>query len=177
MLTSLVFSPLPNQSIVCSSGNIYASNVNNIIKNVASVADLSDLTAAGCFVLNPPPSNLLFKLTGANFNSTSDQILIPYFGGGKFRVTKITVGNTSVNGMSTAAGGIYTAASKATGQGVLVAAGQVYTGLTNAATALDLTLALPNLILNAGTSLYLSLTTGQGATATADIYVFGDVYG
>jgi hypothetical protein len=76
--------------------------------------------------------------------------------------------------MSTAVGGVYTAASK--GGSALVANTQAYTGLTNALTALDLTLALPNLILAAGTPLYLSLTTAQGAAATVDLAVFGQVF-
>jgi hypothetical protein len=31
-------------------------------------------------------------------------------------------------------------------------------------------------VLPAGTPIYLSLTTAQGAPATADVYVYGDVY-
>jgi subtilisin family serine protease len=176
MTTSILLSPSPNQTIVCTSGAAYTSDQNGIITGVSSSSDVTDLVSAGCAVLSPPPTNLLFSKLGANFNSTGDQILTPTFKGASFRITKIVVVNTSVNGMATAAGGVYTAASKATGQGVLVAAGQVYTGLTNPQTALELTLALPSLILSAGTSIYFSLTTGHGSAATADIYVFGEVY-
>lgn len=121
------------------------------------------------------PTNLIGRLLSANFNSTADQA-IEMFNAleQRFRVTKITVENTSVNGMNTAVGGIYPAASK--GGTALVANTQVYTGLTNANTALDLTLATPNAIQPGNTTLYFSLTTPQGAAATADIYVFGDIY-
>lgn len=121
------------------------------------------------------PTNLLGRLLSANFNSTSDQAIALFNPlNQRFRVTKITVENTSVDGMSTAVGGIYNATSK--GGTALVAASQAYTGLTNANTALDLTLAVPNAIQTGTTNLYLSLTTAQGAAATADIYVFGDIY-
>ena len=147
-----------------------------VIANVSSDPDISDLQNAGCVVLSPPPTNLIAKLLQANFNSTGDQLIPLTFKGANFRITKITVVNTSVPGMSTAQGGVYSAAAKATGQGIIVAAGQAYTGLTNAVTALDLTLALPNLVLTAGTFLYLSLTAAQGAVATADVYVYGEVF-
>ncbi len=175
MRVSVAYAPLPNQSFVCSSGNSYLSDSKNIITGIASVADQNDLENAGCIVLTPPSSNLLFTLKSADFNSTADQILSPTFKG-QFRVTKIVVMNTSVNGMATAVGGIYSASAKATGQGIIVAAGQAYTGLTNSQTALELTLALASLVLRSGTSLYFSLTTAHGSTATADIYVYGEVY-
>ena len=170
---SLMLSPFPCRTFIVSSGTVYVADTNGVIANVGTVQDQLDLQAAGCVVLQPPPSNLIGKLTLANFDITTDQqitLLINV----KFRITKITVENASVAGMSTAAGGIYTAATK--GGTAIVAAGQVYTGLTNAATALDLTLAAPNLVLPALQSLFFSLTTAQGALATASLYVFGDVY-
>lgn len=173
MLTSLMLAPAANTTYVTTSGQAYLSNSYAVIANIQTTQDRTDLITAGCAILSPPPTDLLFSLRAANFNATSDQILTPTFNG-KFRVKRIVVINTSVNGMSAAAGGIYTAASK--GGSAIVAAGQVYTGLTNALTALELTLALPSVALVAGTPLYFSLTTAQGAAATADLYVYGDVY-
>jgi hypothetical protein len=172
MLTSLMLAPIANRTYVVN-GNTYVSDANGIVANILNSTDQASLQAAGLMIINPPPTNLLGKLLSANFNITTDQaigMLISV----KYRITKITVENTTVNGMSTAAGGFYTGASK-TGT-TIVAAGQVYTGLTNAATALDLTLAAPNAVLAAGTALYLSLTTPQGAAALADVYVWGDTY-
>lgn len=171
----VMLSQIAYRSFTVSSGNVYVADQYGIIPNVASEDDQRDLVNAGCATLNPNPTDLIGRLIGANFNATTDQLVTNLNNSVKYRVRRITVCNTSVAGMPTAAGGIYTASSKAAGQGVLVAAGQVYTGLTNAATALDLTMALPNLILNAGTSLYLSLTTPRGSAATADVYVYGDV--
>ena len=116
-------------------------------------------------------SNIIGQLLGANMNSTADQA-IPLFipSTAVFRVNKITFTNASIS-LTTAAGGVYDAAAK--GGNAIVAAGQAYAGLTTAVKAIDLTLAL-NLREAAGTLLYFSLTTAQGAAATADCYVFGD---
>ncbi len=172
---SMMLSPVAAKTFVVSSGNVYVADQYGVIQNVNTAQDVLDLQDAGCAVLTPPPTDLLGSLLLANFNTVNDQIItFPLASNIKFRVRRIVACNTTVNGMSTAAGGFYTAASK--GGSAIVAAGQVYTGLTNPLTALEPTIALPNLILPAGTPLYLSLTTPQGATAKADIYVYGDTY-
>ena len=174
MATILMLSAVPGKSYQVASGNTYiADSATGIISNVASVADQQSLTALGCATLNPNPTNQIGKLLAANFNITSDQP-IPINNNVRFRITKITVLNTTVNGMSTAQGGVYTGASK--GGTVVVASTQAYTGLTNPQTALDLTLANPALVYPAGTLLYLSLTTGQGVAALADLYVQADIF-
>lgn len=170
---ALMLAPIAGMSFSTSDGVVYTANDKRVIYNVASQDHVDDLVMQGCALLNPPPTDLLFKLEGANFNTTSDQILTPLFNG-KFRIRRIVVLDTSVNGMSTAAGGFYTGAGK-TGT-TIVANTQVYTGLTNANTAIELTLAAASAVLAAGTPLYFALTTAQGAAATADIYVYGDVY-
>lgn len=170
---SIMLAPVGGMKFTTSTGTVYTADQYGIIQNVTSTTDRSDLVAAGCAILNPPPTDLLFTLKSANFNTTADQLFSPTFNG-KARIKRIVALNTSLNGMSTAVGGIYTAAAK--GGSAIVANSQVYTGLTNALTALELTIALPNLVLVAGTPLYLSLTTPQGAAATADLYGYGDVY-
>lgn len=112
----------------------------------------------------------LGRLKGANFNATTDQA-IP-INSSRYVVRKIVVNNASIS-LTTAAGGVYTAASK--GGTALVAAGQVYSALTAATKFVDLTLeAVAGTDVVTATTLYLSLTTAQGAAATADIYVYGD---
>lgn len=112
-------------------------------------------------------------LKGANFNSTADQaitIAIPA-GATKYIITNIMVTNASAN-LTTAVGGFYTAASK--GGTTLVANTQVYTSCSTATGVQRVTLATgaaDNTY--TATTQYLSLTTGQGSTATADVYVFG----
>ncbi len=109
-------------------------------------------------------------LIGANFNVTTDQELLLRPGITKFRPTKIVVTNASTS-LTTAAGGIYTAASK--GGSAIVAAAQAYSALTAAAKALNLTLAITDTVYTLD-KLYLSLTTAQGAAATGNVFVFGE---
>lgn len=181
MQVSMMLAPLANASYSTTSGQLYNSNQYNLIAPILSSADQTDLINQGCSILYPSTTGLLFVLKQANFNvggagATGDQLISPLLNAqtAKFRITKITVLNTSVNGMSTAAGGFYTGAGK-TGT-TLVLASQAYTGLTNASTALDLTLNAPNAILPANQSIYMSLTTPQGAPATADVYVRGEFF-
>jgi hypothetical protein len=104
----------------------------------------------------------------ADFNVTTDQpiaINLPS-GASAYHITRIIVTNASVS-MTTAAGGVYTAASK--GGTAIVAAAQVYSALTTNAKILVLTLA--NSDRRTESTLYFSLTTGHGSAATADIYV------
>jgi len=166
-----MLSPVAFRSFNVSSGNTYVADQYGIIPLVSSTADVLSLVAQGCSVLAPNPTDLLGKLIGANFNVNTDQA-VPLYNSTPIRIRRITVWGTSVAGMSTAVGGFYTAVSK--GGTAIVAAGQAYTGLTNATTALDLTMAVPALVLPAGALLYFSLTTPQGAAATANIAVYGD---
>jgi hypothetical protein len=175
-----MLAPGPNMVFTSTpSGSVYTADGNGLITILSgSVADQAALQLAGCYTLNAVPNvRFLGKLIGANFNVTTDQqILITASGSWRFRIKAITAENTSVPGMSTAAGGIYPAAGKS--GTAIVAAGQVYTGMTNADTALDLTLAVPNQIYEpaVANTVFFSLTTPQGAAATADLYAWGDVY-
>ena len=171
---SIMLSPVPNRTYIVSSGDGYTSDQFGIINNVTTPQDQLDLQSQGCVVLNPPPSNLIAKLLNANFNTTADQLFTMTMNS-KYRVTKVTVENASIS-LTTAAGGVYTGAGKS--GTVIVAASQTYT-TAGAATAQDLTLNSPNAVnpnLPTLTLLYLSLTTAQGAAATADVFVYGDLY-
>ena len=117
------------------------------------------------------------KLLGANMNITTDQVITLAPQADKFIVTNIIATNASIS-LTTAAGGIYTAVAK--GGSAIVAAGQVYSALTAATKFVALTLAGTALtdVYDAATQLsfWLSLTTPQGAAATADIYIYGRLF-
>ena len=119
---------------------------------------------------------LLGTLIAANFNSTSDQQITIFSNPSKYIIRRIVVTNASTS-LTTAAGGIYTATSK--GGTAVVAAAQAYTTLTGATLFLDLTLntsGSANITVKSSIpNLYLSLTTAQGAAATADVYIYGDI--
>jgi hypothetical protein len=91
----------------------------------------------------------------------------------KYVIRRIIVTNASIS-LTTAAGGFYPAASKAGTP--LVAAAQIYAALTAPSKFIDLSL---QPIVGTDTyslgTIYFSLTTTQGAAATADIFVFGDI--
>ena len=119
---------------------------------------------------------LLGKLVSANMNSTADQQIVMFSNPSKFVLRRIVVTNASIS-LTTAAGGVYTATSK--GGVAVVAASQVYSSLTTSALFLDLTLSATGsastTVKSSIPNLYLSLTTAQGAAATADVYVYGDI--
>lgn len=110
----------------------------------------------------------------ANFNTTADQAIaidLPALLS-RYVIDKIDVLNASTS-LTLAAGGFYTAGSK--GGSAIVAAVQVYSGLTGSTLLLNPTLALAT-TLRTETTLFFSLTTAQGGAATADIYVWGRVF-
>lgn len=123
---------------------------------------------------------VLASLRGANFNTTIDQPLVIPSIITAFMLTRIVITNATLS-LTTAAGGFYSAASK--GGTAIVAAGQAYSTLTTADKLSQATLASfgsttrfssSNLGLLGGLlAFYLSLTTGQGAAAQADVYAIG----
>lgn len=123
-------------------------------------------------------SPLEYKLLGirrtANFNITTDQTISIDLPGGtsKYIIDKIDVINASTS-LTLAAGGFYTAASKA--GSALVSAAQLYSALTGSTLLLNPTLALATTI-RTELTLYFSLTTAQGGAATADIYIWGRTF-
>jgi hypothetical protein len=134
-----------------------------------------DANSVGTQLPNRFGQILLGQLISANMNSTADQQINIFSAPAKYIIRRIVVTNASVS-LSTAAGGVYPAVSK--GGTAIVAAGQAYSSLTAAGKFIDLTIASGYTsggdVLTAS-NIYLSLTTPQGAAATADVYVFGDI--
>lgn len=124
------------------------------------------------------------KLIGADFNVTTDQLIPIQISDdddvvteheGDFILADIIVRNASVS-LTTAVGGVYTAAAKA--GSAIVANSQVYSALTSSVKWLALTkasISLTDVFIDQA-NLYFSLTTAQGAAATGDIYVFGRLF-
>ena len=119
---------------------------------------------------------VLAVLQGADFNSVQDQPLNIPNTITAFQLTGIIITNASIS-LTTAAGGFYPQFSKA--GSAIVAAGQVYSSLTTANLLLNATLtafansARFSTALLPTSQIIFSLTTPQGAPATADIYVIG----
>ena len=117
---------------------------------------------------------VLATLIGANMNITTDQPFTSNFdlGSLSYAVSKILVTNASIS-LTTAVGGIYTAAAK--GGTAIVAADQVYSALTSPTSLLSLTITAAGSGSVWSVDPILSLTTPQGAAATADFYLIGDI--
>ena len=135
-----------------------------------AVTAASTITATGQ-VTGTGIEQIIGTKLSANMNVTTDQAIpITRIGSQKYLITKIVVTNASIS-LTTAAGGVYQTTSK--GGTAIVANSQAYSALSAATTALNLTLAINRTYTL--DNIYLSLTTAQGAAATADIYVFGIV--
>jgi len=120
----------------------------------------------------PVGSNvLLWRLIGADMNSTSDQLFTKIGSFTSSMIINITATNPSIS-MTTAVGGIYPTTAK--GGTPIVAASQVYSGLTASSVWIAVSSAATGRATNLST-LYLSLSTPQGAAATCDFYVFGQI--
>jgi hypothetical protein len=115
-------------------------------------------------------NRVLCSIRTANFNTTADQTCSIPGTITAWNPTSVLVTNCSAS-LTLAAGGVYPAASK--GGTAIVAAAQVYTALTAATIILPLTLATGNTRYTVS-SVFLSLTTGQGTAATCDFYLIGN---
>lgn len=152
----------------------YTADAAGIVTGVTG-NDIPGMHEAGCAIIGASGNTMIGRLLGVNMNVTTDQQIPLWVAANQFyRITKISFKNCS-GSVTTAAGGVYTAASK--GGTAVVAATQVYSGITGSTLALDLTIvAAPGLTEFAGTSpLFESLTTAQGAAMTCDEFVFGDI--
>lgn len=149
------------------AGNQYTP-VNGVITVPNSV--IGQMLDAGCTVVGQ--RLILAQIVGLNFNITTDQAIalnIPQ--GANFLLDDMYVTNPSIS-LTTAAGGLYTAASK--GGTALVASSQAYSGATAATAIVRATVAAAGLALVLSQqTLYFALTTGQGAAATADVTLYG----
>jgi len=128
----------------------------------------------------PAAQRVLAAMSGANFNTTNDQpIAIPQRISA-FQLTSIVITHASIS-LTTAVGGFYPAAAKAGTP--IVAASQAYSTLTTSDKLLQATLASFGSTTRFSSStlgsiggflqIWLSLTTAQGALASADVYICG----
>ena len=124
-----------------------------------------------CFSGAGGQQGVLATLRGANFNITTDQAMVVPATITRWAPTAIWVTNCSIS-MTLAAGGVYPATAK--GGTALVAATQLYSAATSGTVIVNAALAAGiATTAQTGNTVYLSLTTAQGAAATCDVYVIG----
>jgi len=152
--------------IVQQSGNVTPGHLAKWVTS-GVIADAGPLGAS---------QRVLAVLQGADFNSAQDQPLNIPNTVRAFQLTGLIVTNASTS-LTTAVGGFYPQFSKA--GSAIVAAGQIYSALTGANLLLNATLTAFALSARFSSALLptsqiiFSLTTPQGAPATADIYAVG----
>jgi hypothetical protein len=148
----------------------------NTLTGAVFICSNNTTGAAIWTLMSATGQNPIAQLLSANMNITTDQPftwLLPT--GAKAQITAINAVNPSVS-LTTAVGGIYPTTAK--GGTAIVAATQAYSALTGPLTVESLTLAstVKAILYQPGAAtIVLSLTTAQGAAATADFYVYGDM--
>ena len=120
---------------------------------------------------------------GVNANSATTDTAIALFllPGTNFTVTKLQINNASVS-LTAATGSLYTATGGGGGSGTALAADQALSALTVTSVGnanLTLASAASNTVLNTATlatanTLYFRIGTPQSATATVDVYIWGE---
>ena len=113
---------------------------------------------------------LLFQLSGANMQLTTDQSFTRVYSGTSYFVTSIVARQRTGGATIACAGGIYDTAAK--GGNAVVAVGQSWVTLASGVIVNATIAAVGGTALLANT-LILSLTTGSTAACTADLYVYG----
>ena len=145
----------------------YGANAPNTANSI-----LESTAQVGAAVNNALQKDCLYA---ANFNSTADQAITIHSYSRYYELASISISNASTS-LTTAAGGFYTGAAKS---GVtLVASSQVYSNLSSTTPNTNGSLMFPTIVgtlvstyaFNAN-PIYLSLSTPQGAAATADVCV------
>ncbi len=113
---------------------------------------------------------LLFKLTGANMQITTDQLFIANFPVSAYQITSIVARQRTGAASVACAGGIYDAAAK--GGNIIVLAAQSWVTLASGVIVTPSLTALTGTTLLVNTPIF-SLTTGSTAACTADFYIYG----
>lgn len=157
---------LPNKDTKIDEGGANEVTAAQLKPIVTDLGGISDKVASGI--------SLLVSAIGMNFNSTSDTI-VALSGGTTFLVTMIVITNASVNMTTADDFEMWTSAART---GTKLFSTNFISNLTAAADYISsdaggITLDTRK-TLSAG-NLYLSLGTPQGATATADVYIYGTI--
>ena len=113
---------------------------------------------------------LLFKLSGANLQLTTDQTFTKLYSGSAYQITNIVARQRTGAASVVCAGGIYDAAAK--GGNAIIAAAQSWVTLASGVIVTGTLATLVQTTLLTNTPI-LSLTTGSTAACTADFYIYG----
>jgi hypothetical protein len=156
----------------------YTADADGIVSNV-SQADVGALHNGGCDLIGNQGLTLIARLVGANMNSTSDQPMTSFMSPNAYYIPSYMIVKDCSVSLTTAQGAVYDTASKS-GTTLFGTTSQAYSACIGAGTAqpISATAAGAKVVDSAKSNPpILSLTTGQGAAAIANVYVYGYVLG
>jgi hypothetical protein len=161
---------LPYRTVTDKDGNIFIFQNDLYYDKNGNTSSTPPFSQSGPGPVSDPVAGtrLIGVLRGANMNVTTDQAIQMFCS--KYRIKEIIVANPSVS-LTTAVGGFYDALAK--GGNILVPNTQAYAKLTGASLMMSADLTSYTGQVATAQNIYFSLTTGQGAAATADILVYG----
>jgi hypothetical protein len=111
----------------------------------------------------------IFRLIGADMNSTADQVFVAAFPFSTYSIREINAVNAST-AITAAVGGIYSGASKS---GTALVDVDHSWALLSSSTRMDTPSLDPSANDTRTSAPFLSLTTAQGAPATVDFFIMG----
>jgi hypothetical protein len=167
--------PFQSFSTTFPSGTGYTADADGVVVSV-NTNDVLPLEQSGCTQIGTSGLTLIARLIGANFNVTTDQTVPMFLNAGQYYVPSYMIVKDCSVSLTTAKGQVYDAASKGGNALFGAAVTSVYTGCTGAGTtAITAANTFP---IDASTlPPIFSLTTAQGAAATANVYIYGYVLG
>jgi hypothetical protein len=158
------------------SSGPYTAAADGIVTGVAA-NDIIDLEQSGCVQVGTSGLTLIGRLIGANMNATTDQTIPLLINSSQHYIAFYAVVKNCSVSLTTAQGAVYAAASKA-GTALFGTTTTPFTGCTGATTdqavAAATSTGLDQFVAQSAPPI-LSLTTAQGAAATADVYIYGFV--
>ena len=162
------------------SGNSYTADADGIITGV-NPNDQNSMENGGCQLVGAAGYTMLGRIIGANMNSTADQKVAAaqwFVAPNAYYMPGEMVAKDCSVSLTTAAGAVYDAAAKGGNRIFGSGAAQAFTGCTGSGTGQHVAAITGSAVVDAGSTLPIfSLTTGQGAPATANIYFFGYILG
>lgn len=159
------------------SSGPYTADLDGIVTGV-NINDVNALEADGCNgPLGVSGYTLIGRIVGANMNATTDQAATMFINSAVGWIPALMVVKDCSTSLTTAQGAAYDAASKGGNRIFGSGTTQAYTACTGSGTAVTLAAATQAVVETGSTAPKLSLTTAQGAAATANVYFYGYVLG
>jgi hypothetical protein len=155
----------------------YTTDADGIVTGVAA-NDVNALHAAGCVQIGVAGYTLIGRIAGANMNATTDQKATMFISPSAYYVPSYMIVKDCSVSLSLVQGAVYDAASKG-GNTLFGSTTQAMSACTGAGTAqsVSATTAGSKIVEAETAPPILSLTTAQGAAATANVYFYGYVLG